>query len=157
MSDSMRRDVRFAVRGLRRSPVFAIAVVLMLAVGIGSTTAIFAAIDAVFLNTLPVSAPTHLRKLAWTSRARAFARPMYGAFADAIIARGETLDRFPYTAYERLREQARGFASIACFTGANLRFVSERGFFNVLLVSDGYFETLGTRTALGRSFASSDD
>ena len=53
MSD-LSGDLRYAVRGLRRSPLFAIIAVLTLALGIGATTAIFTLIDQVVLRRLPV-------------------------------------------------------------------------------------------------------
>ena len=53
MSD-LSGDLRYAVRGLRRSPLFAVIAVLTLALGIGATTAIFTLIDQVVLRRLPV-------------------------------------------------------------------------------------------------------
>lgn len=47
-------EFRLALRGLRRRPTFAAAVVLTLSVAIGATTAAFALVDAVFLTKLPV-------------------------------------------------------------------------------------------------------
>jgi len=53
MSD-LSGDLRYAFRGLRRSPLFAVIAVLTLALGIGATTAIFTLIDQVVLRRLPV-------------------------------------------------------------------------------------------------------
>ena len=52
------KDIRFAVRGLLRSPLFAIVAILSLALGIGANTAIFTLIDQILLRKLPVRAPT---------------------------------------------------------------------------------------------------
>src|SRR5260221_3873205 len=53
-------DLRLAIRGLRRSPLFAAVAILSLALGIGANTAIFTLIDQILLRKLPVAAPEQL-------------------------------------------------------------------------------------------------
>ena len=53
-------DLRYALRGLRRSPLFAIVAILSLALGIGANTAIFTLIDQILLRKLPVKNPDEL-------------------------------------------------------------------------------------------------
>jgi hypothetical protein len=54
------KDLRFAVRGLVRSPLFSIVAILSLALGIGANTAIFTLIDQILLRKLSVAAPEQL-------------------------------------------------------------------------------------------------
>src|SRR4029077_16882896 len=53
-------DIRFAIRGLLRSPLFAIVATLSLALGIGANTSIFTLIDQVILRKLPIARPDEL-------------------------------------------------------------------------------------------------
>src|ERR1044072_35388 len=53
-------DLKLAVRGLFRSPLFAAVAILSLALGIGANTAIFTLIDQILLRKLPVKAPDEL-------------------------------------------------------------------------------------------------
>jgi len=57
---SILADLRLAVRGLRRSPLFALVAILSLALGIGANTAIFTLIDQMLLRKLPVAEPERL-------------------------------------------------------------------------------------------------
>src|SRR5262245_41595290 len=54
------RDVRFAVRGVRKEPAFALVIVLTLTLAIGANTAMFSLFDAVVLRALPVPEPDRL-------------------------------------------------------------------------------------------------
>jgi putative ABC transport system permease protein len=64
-------DLRLALRGLRRSPLFASVAILSLAIGIGANTAIFTLIDQILLRKLPIAAPS---SWSWsTSRPRTWA------------------------------------------------------------------------------------
>ena len=56
----MWRDIRFGVRTLRRSPAFAVAAILTLALGIGANTAIFSLIDEILLRPFPLPHPAQV-------------------------------------------------------------------------------------------------
>ena len=65
-ADDLRRDVLYAVRGLRRSPVFTWIAIASLALGIGANTALFSFVNAILLQRLPVSEPHRLVTFAET-------------------------------------------------------------------------------------------
>src|SRR5665811_885489 len=83
-------DLRFALRSLRRSPLFTLVAVLSLALGIGANTAIFTLIDQLMLRRLPVKNPAELvmldsqgnRYLGSNRGANAFSYPMYQDFLE---------------------------------------------------------------------------
>src|SRR5215208_7384984 len=57
---SLASDLRFALRGLHRNPVFSIVAILSLALGLGACAAIFTLIDQIVLRKLPVKNPDEL-------------------------------------------------------------------------------------------------
>jgi hypothetical protein len=60
MPDALLQDLRYALRALRSTPIFASVAILSLALGIGATTAIFSLINSLILKSLPVSHPEQL-------------------------------------------------------------------------------------------------
>jgi hypothetical protein len=58
--DALSRDVRYAVRAMARSPVFAIVAILTLAFGIGANTAIFSIVNGILLRAMPYERPAEL-------------------------------------------------------------------------------------------------
>src|SRR3989454_10556528 len=135
MSDFL-HDARYALRILRRSPGFALAVVVTLALGIGANTAVFSLTDAVLFRPLPVRDPDRLAVLYST-------RPepdRYGGLS--------YLDYLDYAAPSAVFE---GVLAYHLFqfsfdgTGRTEMIWAE-------LVSANYFEVLGLRMPLGRGF-----
>src|SRR5262249_49256386 len=65
--DEARADVRYALRQLRRAPVFTVVAVLSLGLGIGANTAIFSLMEQALWKRMAVRAPEELRLLTWVS------------------------------------------------------------------------------------------
>src|SRR5687767_13790684 len=93
-------DLRFAIRGLRRSPLFSTVAILSLALGIGANTAIFTLIDQIVLRKLPVSHPEELVMLYQSVShmgsnmgARMHSYPMYQDFQTRAEPFAEVLAR----------------------------------------------------------------
>jgi len=133
------RDLRFAARTLAGSPLFTVAVVLTLALGIGVNTAFFTVVDAVLVERLPYPEPDRLVQLVWTREGRA---------GDAV----STPD------FDDLRESARTIEHLSLRTRASLTYQGDRPIvLTGASVSAGYFRLFGTAPHLGRYFRPEDD
>jgi putative ABC transport system permease protein len=135
-------DSRFAVRLARRNPGFTALAVLTLALGVGSTTAIFSVVKAVLLDQLPYNNPDRVVALSQVDSAGPNGSDGLGG----------------WTA-EELRARTRSFESIALY-GDGQRTLVENGDAEVLRgarVSHDFFQTLGVKLLLGRSFLPEED
>jgi len=103
--ETYRRDVRFGVRTLLKSPGFTAMVVLTLALGIGANTAIFTLIDAVMLRSLPVANPRQLYRLGDNNSCCV----MVGT------QEGGSFVLYAYALYENLRDHTPEFSELAAF------------------------------------------
>ena len=63
--ERLRQDLKTAIRGLGKSPGFAVAALVMLSLGIGATSAIFSVVKAALLTPLPFDAPER-RVMIWS-------------------------------------------------------------------------------------------
>jgi len=149
MTGLLLKDVQYALRTLRRSPGFALVALLSLALGIGANTAIFTLIDALLLRPLPVRAPRELVSVGDP------ARPA------ALRSGGPMLNVWSYPLYRRLRDQNHVFSGLmASGQAGHLDVRIGRGDFEEVhgrLVSSNYFNVLGVRTLLGRTFDGEKD
>jgi predicted permease len=141
MLDHAVRDVRYAFRSLRKSPVLAAAAIMTLALGIGANTAIFSVFDSVVLAPLPYHEPDRLVLIALYNRTLKSPTALsYPDFLDWL--RG-----------------SRSFEQMAAYTpqGFDLSNPGTPEHLNGDQVSSTFFGTLGTKFALGRNFSLEDD
>ena len=134
------RDVRYAVRTLRRSPAFAAVVVLTLALGIGANTAIFSAVNAIMLRSLPAERPDELVSLT------------------ALYPNGS--EPFSYAAFRRIAADGGRLVDALAASTARRDALAIDGppeAVELKWVSGNYFTTLGVLTARGRPLLVSDD
>jgi predicted permease len=135
------RDVRYAARGLRKSPVFATVVTLTLTLGIGANTAIFSAVNAIMLRTLPVERPHELVSLA----------VMYPNGVEPV---------FSYAAYRTIAADGARLGDALAASTARRDAITIDGppeAVDLKWVSGNYFTTLGVSTAVGRPLLVPDD
>ena len=136
------KDVRYSVRGLRRNPVFTLAAVFSLALGIGANTAIFSFVDRLLLRMLPVDRPEQLLSLYRT-----------GGWGQGYAS---------YPLYLEFRKHTDLFAAVFARSGEDkVRF--DAGHSNSVeyvlreYVTGNYFDVLGVRPAMGRIFTDDDN
>src|SRR5262249_41950424 len=135
-------DLRLALRGLRRQPGFAAAVVATLALGIGGNVALFSVVDGVLLKRLPYADPGRL-VIFWEN--------------DRL--RGSDRDPASAPDYLDLVAQSHSFATTAARTGQNrtLGTASDPVHVSSARVSSTYFPLLGVPAVLGRTFDAADE
>lgn len=138
-------DLKFVLRSLIKSPLFAAVAVVSLALGIGANAAIFSLLDQVLLRSLPVKDPQQLVALDWDGTAsgffwnvHTFSYPEYVAFReDSHDVLAGLAARFPTP------------VDVGWHGSAERKFAE--------LVSGNYFEVLGVGTAVGRTLTPADD
>jgi putative ABC transport system permease protein len=140
--DAFTRDVRQAARVLRKTPGFAFVVVLVLAIGLGASTAVFTLLDRIVLQSLPFPDADRLV-----------------AIAHAIPGRNLKQAGMSDGLYFFYREHARSIESIGLYTRSrmsNLRTDSGTARVEVRSGNPEFFKVLGVQPALGRLFTDDD-
>jgi predicted permease len=138
------KDFRFALRTLRKSPVFTAVAIFSLALGIGANTAIFTLVDQLILARLPVQDPDRLVILTGVGR-------HYGS----------DMGRNPlsYPMFLDIRDRNRVFSGVMCRyrVSPSIEAGTETEVVGGELVSGNYFPLLGIHPAAGRLFTEGDD
>jgi macrolide transport system ATP-binding/permease protein len=134
------QDLHFAVRQLRRSLGFTLTAVLMLALGIGASVAIFAFVDAALIKPLPYKDPTRLVDV--NERAKMFPR-----------------SNLSYQDYVDWKKMNKVFSALEVYGGGGYLLSTPSGVQPVQAarVSAGFFRVLGVTPALGRDFYDGED
>jgi predicted permease len=141
------QDIRYALRGLRKAPGFALIAVITLALGIGANTAIFTVVNAVFFHPLPVRDPRSLVEI-FTVDQRKF------------LGLGDN-NNFPnsYPNAQDMQKRVQSFSGMTIYTFApvSMTINGQPDQYVSQLVSGNFFDVLGVHTALGRAFRPEED
>ncbi|HTC74339.1 MAG TPA: ABC transporter permease [Edaphobacter sp.] len=134
------QDLHFALRQLRRSLGFTLTAILMLALGIGSSVAIFAFVDAALIKPLPYKDPTRLVDV--NERAKMFPR-----------------SNLSYQDYRDWQRMNKVFRALEAYGGGGYLLSTPSGVEPVQAarVTAGFFRVLGVTPALGRDFYDGED
>lgn len=152
--EHLSRDIRYAIRQIRKSPGFATTVILTIALGIGANTAIFTLIHAILMKSLPVGDPKALYRIGDTYKDCCFTNGLENDNGD--------FDIFSYDNYRHLRESRPEFEQLAAMQAGHAllgvrrrvdKAQSKPGEF----VSGNYFSTFGVGAFAGRLFTDADD
>src|SRR6476620_7779848 len=138
---ALRQDIRFGWRQLLKHPGFTGVAILSMALGIGANTAIFSLVDTVLLRPLPVREPSQLIAV------------------DGQLRNVTDFTLQSYLNYKDYRDRNTVFSGMLAyrFVVASLSHngVNERSWgFDV---SGNYFDVLGVKSAIGRSFLAEED
>jgi predicted permease len=139
----MHVDIRYAIRQLRKSPVFTLIAVAGLALGIGANVALFSVINSIFLRPLPYSDPARLVRLTSTEADRPNLRRV----------------GFSYPRYLEVQQRQQVFSDLALSAG-NAFTLTGRGDAEqifALHASASLLPTLGLQPIVGRNFSASED
>ena len=130
------RDLQYAVRVLRKAPVFTAAAILTLALGIGANTAIFSILHALVLRSLPVSDPDRL----------------------VVVTRNEN-STSPYPLFVELRDHSQTLEGVLASRTTSMRLGNDGETERVTgeLVSGTYFDVLGVQPSIGTTITTDDD
>src|SRR5262249_1596278 len=140
-------DIRFAARTLTKAPAFSVAIIAILAIGLGATTVALSAVEALVLRPVPVADP---KALVAIQELREGPNEMYTFGATA----------FRYDRYLSYRDATAGvFTNIAAQVQEifSVRIGTETRSVPGLVTSGSYFDVLGVRPALGRFYDSQID
>ena len=132
------QDLKYAIRGLSKTPAFTCVAILSLALGIGANTAVFSIVHAVLLRSWPYSDPARLARL---------------------IHSAEGADWSNMPEFEFVREHATAFSSVAAQQGGQDVKLALNGnveTIRITNVSTRFFETLGVPLGRGREFATAE-
>ena len=153
MIEGIWRDIRHALRQLRRAPVFATTAIVTLGLGIGGTTAVFTLVQQVILRPLPVAKPEQLWRIGNEVRC---------CYSSGYAQNNWSF--FSWEAYRHFRDNTPAFQSLAALqvgqaelavrrTGSAASAEARTGEY----VSGNFFETFGASAWRGRVFTSDDD
>jgi putative ABC transport system permease protein len=134
------QDVRYALRGFHRAPVFAVTVMATLALGIGATTAVFSVVDRILFRALPYSDDSRL----------------------VSVGLVQSLERQEFTLggfYYEWHDQQKPFASMTFERGVDECNLTQENpvHLQCAAVAQSFLPTLGITPVLGRNFVPEED
>jgi len=140
--DTLWKDLRYALRVLRKSPGFASVVIFSLSLGIGATTAIFSLVNSYLLRPMPVADPGRLM-----------------AIYVSVPNGGNNIEGFSYPQWKDFRDRDTGLSEIMGSAGLPLSMTNgdKPELIWGEIVTGNYFSGLGVHPVAGRGFLPDED
>ena len=138
--ETLLQDVRYAIRGLRKSPGFTLVALATLALGIGVNSSIFSIVNAILYRPLPVERPAELVDIY------------------AHEATSSSHDTWSFPNYQSVAQQTTTLSGVIGYSNffAHLSIEGSSDLVVGELVTDSYFPVLGVRPVFGRAFNASE-
>ena len=138
--EALLRDVRYALRGLLRSPAFSVAAILTFAIGIGATTAVFSVVDRILFRSLPYREASRLVSV-------------------GIVAPIEPQEFMLGYSYYEWQDHQTPFEILTSWTGSNNCDLTEQNALRLTCASveANFLPALGVGPLLGRNFTPEED
>jgi putative ABC transport system permease protein len=142
MMQTLLQDIRYGLRMLRKAPGLTAVILIMLTLGIGATTAVFTIFDAILLRPLAYEKPDELVQL-WEKR------------TDGPFQQSE----FSYPDYLDVKQQNKVFSQMGGYARNSVTLSGKDGAeqLEAAVATADFFETLGVRPVLGRTFKAGED
>ena len=139
--DELGRDLKYAMRQMRKNPGPTAIMVITLALGIGANNAMFSFSDAILLRPMPVTRPSEVMTVADTTQ-------------------DDPSGGFSYPDYREIRAANRSFSGLLGYRLTTLSVSKRAGepprVRQAMMVTDNFFSTLGVEPFLGRAFTQND-
>ena len=140
--DEIRQDIRYALRGLRQKPLFAMVAILSIAIGVGANATIFSVVNALLLRApRGIGEPQRVVEVGRTSQGRGF-------------------DTFSYPELQSIATDVRSFDRVAGTRSAPMSYTGSSGAGErvmAMAVGSPYFDVMGTTPYKGRFFLAEED
>lgn len=138
--ETLLQDVRYALRGLKRNPIFAVTVILTLMLGIGATTAVFSVVDRILFRSLPYGEGDRLVSV-------------------GLVAPIEPQEFMLGGSYYEWRDNQKPFAALTSETGVTACDLTEErpARLSCASVEANFLPTLGVAPVVGRNFTPEED
>ena len=146
--ETVLQDVRYALRNIRRNPAFSLTAILILALGIGANTLVFSVVDAVLLRPLPFEDPD---RLVWIANDSPRSAEAGLSGASSLVMVLEEWQRRA-TSFDALT----GYNAFFGYSSAKLSGGGDPERVAGVEVARNFFDVLGTRPALGRTFTTDE-